>query len=458
MSAESAQMDMLHGPLFGKICAFAIPLAVTSVFQQLFNSADSAIAGRFIGNDALAGVGAVSPIVSLLVGLFVGLSIGTNVAIANSIGSGKTSSIPALVHTSVALALASGTALLVAGLFLAGPLVALIRTPAEVSGVAAAYLRAYFIGMPFEMLYNFGSAVLRAKGDSVRPLIALVAGCAVNLALDLFFVAVVPLGVFGIGLATAVAYVAAGGLILRALMREDEPFRLRLRRLSIDRASLSFILKIGMPAGLQTALFAVSNLIIQAAINGFGAEAMAGSAATLNYESYTYLLLNGFGSACVTFTGQNYAARQYGRCRQVFWICMAGSLLSSAALSALFVLNGRFFLGIFTSDAEALRYGMIRMWYVELFVGVEATFEVPGGALRGMGYSLTPAVIVMLGTCVFRVIWILTVFQHFHTFEMLLIVYLVSWVLAGTGVLVAYAVIGHAALSGDKGTHAYQNA
>lgn len=458
MSAGSKQIDMLHGPLLGKICAFAIPLAVTSVFQQLFNSADAAIAGRFLGNDALAGVGAVSPIVSLLVGLFVGLSIGTNVAIANSIGSGKTSSIPALVHTSVAVALASGAALLVAGLFLAGPLVALIRTPEEVSGIAATYLRFYFIGMPFEMLYNFGSAVLRAKGDSVRPLIALVAGCAVNLALDLLFVTAVPLGVAGIGLATAIAYVVAGGLILRVLMCEEEPFRLRLRQLSIDRASLSFILKIGLPAGLQTALFAVSNLIIQAAINGFGAEAMAGSAATLNYESYTYLLLNGFGSACVTFTGQNYAARQYGRCRQVFWICMAGAVLSSAALSLLFVLNGRFFLGIFTDDAEALRYGMVRMWYVELFVGVEATFEIGGGALRGMGYSLTPAVIVMLGTCVFRVIWILTVFQSHHTFEMLLIVYLVSWILAGTGVLVAYAVIGHAALSSDKGGHAYRNA
>ena len=331
-----------------------------------------------------------------------GLSVGANVVIASNIALKRERELADAVHTVMAVALISGFVLVALGFFVSEPALRLISTPDDIIGLGTLYLQIYFCSMPFMMLYNFGSAILRSKGDTQRPLYALAIACFLNLVFDAGSVLILHWGVAGIALSTVVSYAVAGLMIVRFLTGEEGSLRFNPHALRIVREPLMVMLKIGVPAGVQGAVFAISNLTIQGAINGFGAEAIAGSAAGINYECFTYFVTSSFAQAAVTFTSQNYAARAMERCRRIWWMCMVGSVVVDLCLCVLFVGLGNFWLGLFTGNAAALSFGMVRMWNVELLEFLPSTYEVSAGSLRGMQWSTLPAIITIFGTCVLR--------------------------------------------------------
>lgn len=440
------QMDMLNGPLVSKIILFALPLAASSILQQLFNAADVAVVGRFAGNQALAAVGGNSSVINLLVNLFVGFSVGANVVIARYIGEGKAERIQKTVHTVVALALICGAILAVLGYVVARPLLQLMNTPQEVLPLAAVYLKIYFGGMPFFMLYNFGSAILRSVGDTQKPLYCLIVSGIINVGLNLLLVIVFQLGVVGVAVATVTANGVSAGMVLLFLGKSEGAIRLNMRKLALSREEVVKIVKIGAPAGLQGMVFSFSNVCIQSAINGFGTDAIAGSAAALNYEFFTYFVTSAFTQAAVTFTSQNYGARKYERCKKVWRISALLGVCGTGILSAVFVLGRSFFLGIFAADAAAVSFGAVRMLHIQVFSFLPPLYEVTGGSLRGMGYSMTPAILTMFGSCAVRIIWIYTVFAWKPTLSVLFWVYPFSWVVTITLVAGGYFLIGRKAL------------
>ena len=435
------QIDMLNGPLVKKILLFALPLAATSTVQQLFNSADVAILGHFTGSEALAAVGSNAPVINLMINLFIGLSIGANVIIANYIGQGRADRISDAVHTTVLLSVIGGVIVGILGILLAKPILILMDSPDNVIDLATLYLRIFFAGMPFMMIYAYCAAILRSKGDTRRPLLILLCSGVIKVGINLLFVCVLGYGVAGVAVATIIANFLNSGAVVFLLMREEGPFRLSPRKLAIKKEQFIRILKIGVPAGVQGMVFSFSNVCIQSAINGFGSDAIAGSAAALNFEYFSYFVLNAFGQTAVTFTSQNYGARSAERCRAVFRDCMIMGTI------AMMICNAGFFLGrgglilIFTSDANVLPWAMTRMSHVLIFQWIACSYELSGQCLRGMGHSLLPAVFSMIGSCVLRIVWIYTVFQSVGTFEMLMNVYPISWVITGIATLIAYAVI-----------------
>lgn len=437
-SKKRNSIDMLHGPFFGKIVLFAVPLALSSILQQLFNSADAIFAGRFVGNTALAAVGGVAPVITLFIGLFVGLSIGSNVAIAIRIGHGESARIKDAVQTTAVLALISSALLTVFGVCITDPILDAVSMPADAREEASCYLRIYFAGIAFFLIYNFGSAVLRAKGDTRRPLYALALAVALNAAFDYLAVAVFNAGVMGIAVATDLSNAASAMLIIWFLLHEEETFRLDLRKLRIDFSSLKMILYIGVPAGLQSVVFSVSNVIIQAFINGFGTDAAAGSSAAMNYEYYTYFFVSAFAQTAVTFVGQNFAAKKFDRCDTTMKLCLAGAIVSASVLSAIFVGLGNVSLGAFTTETAALGYASIRMWRVELLECMTATYEVTASGMRGMGWSVLPTIVVILGSCVLRIVYVLTLFQMAPSFDHLMAVYPATWGITGISMIALY--------------------
>lgn len=438
MSRKANTIDMLNGPLAMKIVQFAIPLALAGVLQQLFNSADAAVAGRFVGSEALAAIGGTTPVVMLLISLFTGLSVGTNVLVALRIGQGHPEKIGAAVHTSIFVALASGFLLLVAGIAFVEPLLSLIAMPEDAFAPAVLYLDIFFLGMPFSMLYNFGSAVLRSKGDTQRPLYALIVAVVLNIGLNILFVTVVPWGIAGVAIATDIANAVSAGIIVWFLMHEEGPYRLRWRQLRATKAELLVILKIGVPAGLQGVVFSLSNVVIQSGINSFGTASTAGVAAALNFEFYTYFLINAFTQAAVTFIGQNYAACQLDRCDKVFRLCLVFSIVSVLLLNALWLGLGERALSIFTTDPAAMEYALMRWWYGMAFQFLAATYEVTAGTMRGMGWSMTPTIIIIIGSCVLRIVWVLTVFQMYPEFPLLVAIYPITWAVTGIAMFITY--------------------
>ena len=435
------QMNMTEGPLLGNILLFALPLAVSSLLQQLFNTADTMVTGQLVGNTALAGVGGCSPVINLLVNLFTGLSVGANVVIAIYVGQKDDVRACQAVHTTALLSVVSGVLVALLGLLCSGPMLQAIGTPGTAMPDALTYLRIYFLGMPFMMIYNFGSAILRSKGDTRRPLGCLAVGSALNVGLDLLAVAVLGMGVAGVAAATLVSYAVSAALIVACLLREEGPFRLRVGELRFTRRHLSDILKMGIPAGLQGAVFSFSNLVIQSGINSFGEAAMSGSAAELNYEFAGYFVTAAFASAAVTFTSQNFAVRNYDRCKRVFALSMACGVIGTAILSVIFGLNADFFIGLCAPDADARAYGVERLMLVGFFEWVTCTYEVCAGALRGMKHSLLPTCIILFGTVVIRMIFFFTVFAANPDFHLLMCVYLGTWIPTGVAMNVALALV-----------------
>lgn len=438
---RSRQMDMLHGSLLDKILLFALPLAASSILQQLFNSADAAVAGRFAGSQALAAVGGNAPVVSLIINLFVGMSVGANVIIANYIGQKNTKKVHEAVHTVYIMALVLGIVMMMMGQLIARPILILINTPSDVINLATLYLRIYFCGMPCVMIYNFGAAILRSVGDTKRPLYCLLISGVINVVLNVFFIVLCHLSVAGVAIATIIADTVSAGLVTWFLIRSNDIIKLNLRELTLKKEYIKKVVQIGAPAGLQGAVFSVSNVCIQAGINSFGTAAIAGSAAALNFEYFTYFSTNAFGQAAVTFVSQNYGARQFERCKKALRLSLISGMIVTAFMSIIFVAGRTPFISIYTNDSTAIQYGIVRMAIVEMFEFIACLYEIPGGALRGIGHSLLPAILTVFGSCGLRIVWIYTVFHKFHTFQVLMSVYLVTWIVTSILVLGAYTIV-----------------
>lgn len=440
---EKNKMDMTHGTLWNKILIFALPLAASSILQQLFNSVDTAVVGRFASSQALAAVGSNGSLISLLINLFIGISLGSNVVIAHYIGQGAQKNIQAAIHTAIVVALVSGFFVMILGQFIARPVLLLMGTPEDVIDLAVLYLRIYLLGMPFIMLYDFGSSILRSTGDSKRPLYSLIVAGVINTLLNLVLVIGFKLSVSGVAIATVISNVVSSGIVIYFLTQESEPIKLDLKKLAVSTTELKKILKIGVPAGLQGMMFSIANVCIQSTINSFGSDAIAGSAAALNYEFFSYFMVNAFAQTTVTFTSQNYGAGEYDRCKKIFGIGMMFSLISCGLLSAVFVIGRGFFLGLYSTDANVLVYAKQRICIATTLELLTSIYEISAGAMRGLGHSMTPAVITFMGSCVLRLIWISTACKMVHEFWMLMIIYPISWIITGIAMMIAYGMLKH---------------
>ena len=431
---------MLNGGLAGKLILFAIPLAFSGILQQLFNSADVAVVGRFAGSAALAAVGSCVALVGIFVNLIIGLAVGPNAALANLIGQGQRNRISGMVHTILTFGMILGVVLMGLGFLTARTVLEASGTPESVINEALLYIRIYFIGIPFMTIYNFGAAILRSYGDTKRPMYYLVLSGTVNVILNLVFVICFGLGVEGVAISTTISNMLSTALVLVHLHGKEDEFQFRFHKMHIEWKDLKRVLMIGIPAGIQGAIFSVSNVFIQSGINSFGEDAIAGSSLALNFEYFTYDIANAFAQAAVTFTSQNFGAGNLKRCKKIFWLCMLFGMGFTEILSIVFMIWDDFFVSIYTiSDAVAV-YGLIRMHHVCSLEGLTATYEVESPALRGMGKSLEPSIITILGTVVFRMIWLVTVFRWIPTYDMLMNVYISSWVFTGGLIFIVYVL------------------
>lgn len=436
--ASAKNMDLLSGSIWDKILKFAIPLAASSIFQQLFNSADVAVVGKFAGDSALAAVGANTFIINLMVNLFVGLSIGANVVVANALGERSARAVSRGVHTSIFVSFVCGIFLSLIGIFFARTILSAISTPADILDDAVLYFKIYFAGMPFIMLYNFSAAILRSKGDTKRPFYVLLVAGAINLVLNVIFVVGLHMEVDGVAIATVIANVISSVTLLYFLMHETGPFKFEFWKLRITPLILGRMVKIGLPAGVQGALFSFSNVCIQSAINSLGSTAVAASAVAMNPELIVYFWLSSFGHACVTFVGQNFGAKNLERCRKVVRWCI---LLAGSTTFTLGALTGIFsdqILSIFTNDANTIATGAYRVYIVIGLEFINVLIDVCSGALRGMGKSLTPTLVCVFGICGVRIFWVFAMFPKFGTFASLMVCYPLSWIVTGTVIFCIY--------------------
>lgn len=430
---------MTRGSLYDKLILFALPLAASGILQQLFNSVDVAIAGRYAGSDALAAVGANASLIALFVNIFTGLSIGTNVVIATYIGQNKKEEVSSVVHTSISLAFVMGLTISVILIPMARSLLLLIGTPeGDILDQAVVYLQIYLLGMPFILLFNFGSAILRSKGDTRRPMLVLIIAGVINALLNVLLVVVFHLGVMGVAISTVVSNIISTSFVIYFLSREEESMRFQFSKLRIEKKHLKRIILVGLPAGIQSGLFSLSNVFVQSGINTFGESGMAGSSTGLTFEYFSYYVSNSFSQAAVTFASQNYGAGKIDRCRRVTLVAFFEAILFTELLSGLMVLFSNPLVHLLTTDEAVIQYAKWRMFRVMALEGMTAIYEVPGGVMRGMGHSLLPAILTIFGTVVFRIIWILTVFQKYNNFKMLMWVYPASWVFNSIMMLTAY--------------------
>lgn len=424
------QSSMLEGPLLPGVIRYTIPIVLTSVLQLLFNAADLIVVGKFCGSVSVGAVGATGSLTSLMVNLFIGLSVGAGVSVAHSIGSRDEEQIRNTVHTAVPLALICGAVLTVIGVVFSKPMLVLMGTPENTLPLSALYMKIYFGGITFNIVYNFCASMLRASGDTKSPLIFLTSAGVVNVILNVIFVTVFHMNVAGVALATMLSQGIAATLVVRALMRRTDACKLELRKLCIRKNQLLRILRIGLPAGIQSSLFAISNVIIQSSINSFGDIFVSGNAAAGNLEGFMYATVNSFHQTTVNYVGQNVGARQYRRANNTVWICQSCVLVVGLAMGTALWGFGETLLGIYITDSlQAIQYGMIRLTYVTLPYVMLGLMDVSTGALRGYGKSLTPMIISVLGICGIRVLWVSTVFQipAFHTPQWLYISYPISW-------------------------------
>ena len=438
---------MTHGPLLGKIVRFAIPLAISGILQLLFNAADIIVVGQFVGPQALAAVGSTSALINLIVNLFIGLSVGANVLVAQYYGASDTKALRETVHTSVLASLIFGCIVLVIGITLAAPMLELMGTPEEVLDQACLYMRIYFIGMPASMLYNFGAAILRAVGDTQRPLYFLFIAGIVNVLLNLFCVIVLHMGVEGVAIPTVISQCVSATLVLLCLVKSDAVYRVNLKELHIYKEKLLQMIKIGVPAGIQSATFSISNVLIQSTINSFGSIAMAGSTAGGNIEGFVWTAMDAFTQSTLSFTGQNYGAKKFHRITKVVWYNLGLVTVVGLVLGIGAYLVGPWVLQVYSSDPEVIAYGLERMLLVCTPYALCGVMNVLVGAMRGLGSSLTPMVVSIFGVCVLRVVWIYTVFPLDPSFAMLFLSYPVTWAVTAAIEVVCFFVIRKKAIA-----------
>lgn len=438
---KSYEIDMCHGPLLSRILLFAVPLICSGVLQLLFNATDIIVVGRFVSSNAMAAVGSTSSLINLLVNFFIGISVGANVLVARFRGANDFDDAQQTVQTALITAVFGGFVLIAAGLLLARPMLVWMATPAEVLDQAVLYMRVYFIGMPATMLYNFGAAVLRAVGDTRRPLYFLTLAGVINVAGDLFFVIVLGMGVAGVAVATVLSQIVSATLIVLCLMRVDGMCNVNLRRLRFYPDKFRRMMQIGLPAGLQSVIFNISNVLIQSSVNSFGATVVAGNTAASNIEGFVYTSMNALYQTSLSFTSQNLGAKQYHRIDQILVRCLALVLLIGLVLGNGAHLFGRTLLGIYSGEADVIEYGMMRLGVVSVTYCLCGMMDVVAGSVRGLGYSILPMLVSLAGACVFRVIWIFTVFQWQHTLFSLYVSYPISWALTISAHLVCYFVV-----------------
>lgn len=429
------ETDMLHGPLLGKIVMFALPYAATGILQQLFNSVNVFVVGRFDSSHAMAAVGATTFLINLIINLFLGVSVGANAVIANNIGRRDLPAVHRAVSTTVALSLIGGAILLVVGLLVATPLLRLLGTPADVIHDSALYLNICFLGAPFFMVYNFGAAIFRSKGDTRTPLYILAVAGVINVVVSMVTVIVFHMSVAGVACAYFVSNMFSAVVITTLLWREKVEFRVRLRQIRIYRKELGDILAIGLPAGLQATVFSFSNVFVQSSINKFGYAAIAGASLSITFDTYCYYVLTAFCATAITFTGQNYGAGQVDRCRRIFRLCFLLGGASIFTANMVFVLFGPPIASVFTTDPQVVHYCTSRIYVALAFQWIATSYEIPAACMRGLGKSLAPALLTIFGTCFIRLGWIFLVLPHWYGYEHLMLCYPISWVI--TGVLVS---------------------
>ena len=435
-------LNMLSGSMWDKILLYALPVAATGILGQLFNASDIAVVGNFAPGDtvsAVAAVGANGPVIGLVLNLFIGIALGANVVIANAIGRGDHETVSRAVHTSIVASVLGGLLITIFGELFAVSVLEMLNVPEEVLPLAAKYMRIYLLGMPVILLYNFESAIFRSAGDTKTPLAALAISGVLNVLLNLFFVIVMRMTVEGVAIATVTANAISSALLMRKLIKSELLVKIELKKLKISWPILGRILKIGVPAGIQGAVFSLSNIVIQSAINSLGKIVMAASSAAFNIEIMAYYILNSFGQACTTFVGQNYGAAQIDRCRKAFKLCLIEGAIATACAVGITLVSGKFLLSLFNNDPEVIRLGFIRLKFIFASYIFSTFYDGMSGYLRGFGISLTPALLTMLGVCGIRVLWVATVFPKNPCFETIMQVYPIS--LAVNAVLIFTALM-----------------
>ena len=442
-SGKTYEIDMCNGPILKKMLLFAVPLMLSSILQLLFNAADIVVVGRFAGDDSLAAVGSTSSLINLLTNLFIGLSVGANVLVARYFGAKKEEELKDTIHTAMTLSLIGGVALTIIGIVGAPVILRWMQTPPEVLSLAIVYLRVYFAGMTAVMVYNFGSSILRAVGDTKRPLYFLTIAGVVNVVLNLVFVIVFHWGVFGVGLATTISQIISALLVLRCLMREQGGIRLDLKCLGIHTGKLMQIMQIGLPAGFQGMLFSLSNVVIQSSVNSFGATIVAGNSAAANIEGFVYVGMNAFYQAAISFMGQNVGAGKYHRVNKILISAEVCVIVIGLLLGNGVILFAKPLLSLYTDSPVVVEAGVLRLKMICSLYCLCGMMDVMVGALRGLGYSIAPMIVSLLGACAFRLLWIATVFkiERFHVIETVYASYPISWTLTFMAHVVTFLIV-----------------
>lgn len=439
----SYTIDMCNGPLLKKMLLFAVPLVLSSLLQLLFNAADLVVVSRFAGDNAMAAVGANSSLINLLVNLFMGLSVGANVQAARERGAGLQDDLRRTIHTAMTLSLISGVILIFVGVLGARSILQLMQIPEKILDQAALYLRIYFLGMPATMAYNFGAALLRAVGDTRRPLYYLTFAGVVNVVLNLILVIVFHLDVAGVAIATVTSQVISAILVMRCMVKDEEDIRLELNQLRVHPDKLRSILRVGIPAGIQSTLFSLSNVVIQSAVNGFGEVIVAGNAAALNIEGFIYCVVNALHQTTLSFTGQNVGGGKHERLPRILVTGLGCMVVASIIIAAICGLWGGALLGIYSKTPEVVQAGMIRLSMLSATYILCGVMDITVGSLRGMGQTIVPMIVSLIGVCGIRVIWIATVFQipAYHTINTIYVSYPVSWTVTGLTHLICWFVV-----------------
>ena len=427
--ANTKKLDMLNGPIWNKLPQYALPVAATGILEQLFNASDIAIVGNFTGENstaAVAAVGANSPIIGLILNLFIGIALGANVVIANAVGQKDDKTIRRAVHTSVIMAVVGGLLVAIVGELGIGALLKTLNVPEDVFPFALLYIRIYLLGMPAILLYNFEAAIFRSIGETKMPLIALTLSGILNVLLNLFFVIVLKMSVNGVATATVLSNVVSAGILYIKLVKSDKYIKVEFKKLRIDGKVFAKIMQIGLPAGIQSAVFAVANIVIQGAINSLGTTVIAASSAAFNIEIIAYNVMNSFSQACTTFVGQNFGANKIDRCKKTLFLCLIEDAIASGTAIFIVLITGKFLLSIFNNDPEVIEIGYTRLVIIFIAYIFSMLYEVMSGYLRGFGFSLVPAILTTVGVCVLRIIWINTVFPASRTFVTIMTAYPVS--------------------------------
>ncbi len=453
MTTKKLDRSMVTGPLFINIILHTIPMILTSVLQLLFNAADLVVVGRFCGSASVAAVGATGSLTNLIVNMFIGLSVGTGVSVAHAIGGRDDKNTHRIIHTAIPTALISGIVLTVIGVCFSKSFLSLMGTPDAVLELSSVYMKIYFGGITFTMLYNFGASILRSAGDTKGPLVYLSIAGVINVILNVIFVTAFHMNVAGVALATTISQGISAALVIRSLMKRSDACKLTLSKMKFYAPEFKKILKIGVPAGIQGSLFSISNVLIQTSINSFGDVFVAGNAAAQNIEGFVYVIMNSFSQSAMNFIGQNSGAMNYKRVKSVLLICLSSVFVAGFACGGSTYLFGESLLSIYITDsAKAIEYGMVRLACIGIPYFLCGLMDATTGAIRGMGASLSPMIITILGVCGFRIGWIYTVFQipQYHTPECLFFSYTISWLMTFLIELVAFFVIYRKKLNSAK--------